>query len=254
MMECSICGKKFFTAYPQNWPYRYGEKVFCNEDCRIVHAARDLHKFDYSLLSDGEITKEMIERRAQKMAQEKAKEKATLTDKQRGVVAAALNGGNPLKILKEQGQKNPSAAWLFIKKKLQEKEPETYEKLMKVQPVEPLIRKLKDEGIIKPVKKAEVQKVDKLPAEAIKQAVNKVTPEPAAIEEKLKSIPGLDVLEFKVTGIETKHGKFYFDEKSGQLRWMPKDSTVVVMMQAAEWLKMIADLPEIMKVLGVQEK
>ena len=35
---------------------------------------------------------------------------------------------------------------------------------------------------------------------------------------------------------------------------MPKDSTVVVMMQAEAWVKMIEDLPEIMKVLGVQEK
>lgn len=238
MMECSICGKKFFTAYPQNWPYRHKEAVFCSEDCRIVHAAKVLHKVELFLTPDGEITKEMIERRAEKMAKEKAK----LSEEQQRAVNAILNGADPLKTMKSLGQKNPHAAWTYLKKRLAEADPETYRKLMEKQPVEP------------PVKKAEVQKVDKLPAEAIKQAVNKVTPEPAAIEEKLKSIPGIEILKFRVTGIETNHGKFYFDEKSGQLRWMPKDSTVVVMMQAAEWLKMIADLPEIMKVLGVQEK
>lgn len=238
MMECSICGKKFFTAYPQNWPYRHKESVFCSEDCRIVHAAKVLHKVELFLTPDGEITKEMIERRAEKMAKEKAK----LSEEQQKAVNAILNGADPLKLMKDMGQKNPHAAWTYLKKRLAKADPETYEKLMKKLPVEP------------PVKKAEVQKVDKLPAEAIKQAVNKVTPEPAAIEEKLKSIPGIEILKFRVTGIETNHGKFYFDEKSGQLRWMPKDSTVVVMMQAAEWLKMIADLPEIMKVLGVEGK
>ena len=50
MMVCAICGKKIFTTYPANWPYRYKSMVFCSQDCQIVHTARDLHKVDFANL------------------------------------------------------------------------------------------------------------------------------------------------------------------------------------------------------------
>ena len=55
MLTCDICGKKIFTAYPQNWPYKHMSKVFCSEDCRIVYKARDLHKFEYVRLEAPEL-------------------------------------------------------------------------------------------------------------------------------------------------------------------------------------------------------
>ena len=56
MLTCDICGKKIFTAYPDNWPYRHGKKIFCSENCKIVHAARDLHKIEYIRLDEGPLT------------------------------------------------------------------------------------------------------------------------------------------------------------------------------------------------------
>lgn len=37
---CRICGKKIFTTYPQNWPFKDGEDMFCSDDCMSVRARR----------------------------------------------------------------------------------------------------------------------------------------------------------------------------------------------------------------------
>ena len=74
-------------------------------------------------------------------------------------------------------------------------------------------------------------------AAALAKAVKKISEEPKG-------------LKFKVIGIETKQGKFQYDSASDQMRWMPKNSTVVIMMQSADWKQLAEELPEIMKAIG----
>ena len=53
-----------------------------------------------------------------------------LTEAQKDeAVQAAINGGNPLKVLAEFGCKNPSSAWSMIKKQLRKESPESYLRL-----------------------------------------------------------------------------------------------------------------------------
>lgn len=259
MMNCAICGKKFFTAYPQNWPYRYKQKIFCSEDCRIVHAARDLHKIEFITLEDRDLIPAAKTKRENRKEKEDMRVNKLLKDEEKAkAVEIALEGGDPIAYLKECGCGNPWGNWGYIKMKMQKKNPEQYERIMEAEKK----RKEKSGIVLVPAGskvvtemrqvKAEVQVAEKLPKEAAEQPVKKVAPPPEPVENL--TIPGLEVLRFKVTGIETNYGKFYHDEESGQFRWMPKGSTIVVMMQAADWAKMAEDLPEILRVLGVRTK
>ena len=259
MMVCAICGKKIFTACADSqWPYRYKEKRFCSEDCRIVHAARDLHKVDFTNLGqqdmqgffpyeipvrEGKTEEERDEdMRGQKMLTDEQKQKA---------VEIALEGGDPIKYLKGLGAANPWGNWGYIKMKLKEKEPEKYDQLMKAQGG----------------KQATVEKADKLPKvehkagkPVAKVIEKKVTKDGVKVKAKL-TVPAKEIeeilnggtkkaLEFKVIGIETKLGKFQYDSASDQMRWMPKNSTVVIMMQAEDWEALAEQMPEIMKAIG----
>ena len=135
-----------------------------------------------------------------------------------------------------------------IKMKLKEKDPEKYRKLMKALGEKP----------------AEVKKADKLPAEDQKPLAKvirkEITKDGVKVEAKMlvpkeeieKALNGgaKKCLDFKVIGIETKQGKFQYDSASDQMRWMPKNSTVVIMMPAEDWEALAEQMPEIMKAIG----
>ena len=242
MLTCFICGKKFFTAFPDNWPYRMMEKVFCSEDCRIVHKARDLHKFEYVTLEAPELqgyAVEDFEYLKEKQERKKAEMARYLTEEQQDrAVEIALEGGNPVEYLKECGCKNQWASWGYIKQKLEKKDPEKYKR------------------VIETLRKSMEKKLEQKPQ--VPQPKNggewekAEMPEPVLVmkEEKKQKAE----LKYKVIGIETEQGKFQFDAGSDQLRWMPKRSTTVVMMPAEDWEKLAEDLPGIMKTIGVTDR
>lgn len=39
-MKCPVCGKQFYTTYPDNWPFKEGETLYCSKDCMLVFAPR----------------------------------------------------------------------------------------------------------------------------------------------------------------------------------------------------------------------
>lgn len=266
MLVCAICGKKIFTTYPANWPYRYRNKVFCSLDCKIVHAARDLHKVDFANLGEQDMKgfyPYEIPVRETAPAEERKKDmrgQKLLTDEQKQkAIEIGLEGGDPIKYLKGCGAANPWGNWGYIKMKLKEKDPEKYERLMKALGEKP----------------ATVERTEKLPEEAQKKPEPKVKKDPLAevqlmtkkehrelhtgttinVQEEVKKIirainGGKEPLEYKVIGIETKLGKFQYDHASDQMRWMPRNSTVVIMMQSADWKQLAEELPEIMKAIG----
>ena len=270
MLVCAICGKKIFTAWPDNWPYRHGEKIFCSENCKTVHAARDLHKIEYIRLDEGPLTgftpfvfgkdahrvkytrpedeelAENTERTEER--KEDMRGKPILEENNQKAIKMALAGEDPIAYLKECGAKNPYGNWGYIKMKLQKKDPEKFKQLMEAE------RKRKD--------KAEVKKAEKLPEEAGQHKPENVPPQPEGMQIKMPPKKKTQIkinpkwkniaksLDYKVIGIETKLGKFQYDKTSDQMRWMPRGSTVVVMMPAEDWEMMAENMQEIMKAIG----
>lgn len=34
-LYCDFCGRRWITQWPELWPYRYQDKLFCSENCKI---------------------------------------------------------------------------------------------------------------------------------------------------------------------------------------------------------------------------
>ena len=289
MLVCAICGKKIFTAWPDNWPYRHGGKIFCSENCKTVHEARDLHKIEYIRMDEGPLTgftPFMFGKEAQKVKYirpedeepaEKTEEteerkedmrgKPILEENNQKAIEMALDGKDPIAYLKECGAKNPYGNWGYIKMKLQKQDQEKFKQLMEAE------RKRKGKAAV-------VEKADKLPEAAGPHRPNNVPPQPEGVQiqippkkpepldggewekaekpevtdhvelRKVEFFKPQEKLAYKVIGIETKLGKFQYDAASDQMRWMPRGTAVVVMMPAEDWAKMAEDMPEIMKAIG----
>ena len=263
MLVCAICGKKIFTTYPANWPYRYRNKVFCSLDCKIVHAARDLHKVDFANLGEQDMKgfyPYEIPVRETAPAEERKEDmrgQKLLTDEQKQkAIEIGLEGGDPIKYLKGCGAANPWGNWGYIKMKLKEKDPEKYERLMKALGEKPATvertEKLPEEAQKKPEPKVIVHHRKPVTPEHPERATDpeNMTLEKAEDSEATFSTREKKILKFKVIGIETKQGKFQYDHASDQMRWMPRNSTVVIMMQSADWKQLAEELPEIMKAIG----
>ena len=41
MSTCPVCGRKHLIHWPEFWPYRRSAKLFCSEDCLIVHVTQE---------------------------------------------------------------------------------------------------------------------------------------------------------------------------------------------------------------------
>lgn len=269
VLTCDICGKKIFTVYPDNWPYRHGGKFFCSENCRIVHAARDLHKIEYIRFDEGLLTGYTPVTFGQQKEKEERKNdmrgKPLLEENNQKAIELAMEGKDPIAYLKECGAKNPWGNWGYIKMKLQKKDPEKYQQVIEAE-----AKRVKKQAAV-------VEKTDKLPEEAQKpkvpeplnggkwekaaeeaeqaaQAISEASLEmrTTATTKQIEKVIGhpLNSLVYKVIGIETKLGKFQYDAGSDQLRWMPFGSTVVVMMPADDWKKLAEDLPKVMETIG----
>ena len=191
MLVCAICGKKIFTAWPDNWPYRHGGKIFCSENCKTVHAARDLHKIEYIRMDEGPLTgftPFMFGKEAQKVKYirpedeepaEKTEEteerkedmrgKPILEENNQKAIEMALDGKDPIAYLKECGAKNPYGNWGYIKMKLQKQDQEKFKQLMEAE------RKRKGKAAV-------VEKADKLPEAAGPHRPNNVPPQPEGVQ------------------------------------------------------------------------
>ena len=78
------------------------------------------------------------------------------------------------------------------------------------------------------------------------------TPEAGKVEVVEKpEIPKKTIKVYKVTGIRTDYGEFYFDRKFNSIDWRTEGGDEVGMCPAA-WAGLVEELPDIMKALGVE--
>ena len=139
----------------------------------------------------------------------------------------AIIGGNPLKILGDAGAKNTSSLWYSIKKDLQQKDPERYEKLP-VRNRRANYHAASDTAELDP-EQTETETVPTVPA----------------------GITAPLVFEgFTVRCIESELGRFNWDPKYGTLDWATPDGDEICLTPSA-WDKLTAELPRICAILGV---
>lgn len=272
MTECGVCGKRIVIPYPEFYVYKREGVHFCSLDCMVVFKTQ--------------LTRQRCGFKKERTDKEMKQHKLTQEQKKQAV-QIAIQGGDPLEYLKKSGAKNPSAAWWYIRKTLAEADPEKYRELTGAlatrKPEKEIEWQYDNPQVVgKVVKKEEtagglkvtIETADKLPPEAQTEKkeplaeVQTMTKEEHQelhtgttinVQEEVKKIirainGGKEPLEYKVIGIETKLGKFQYDHASDQLRWMPKNSTVVIMMQSADWKQLAEDLPKIMKTIGAEDR
>lgn len=178
-------------------------------------------------------------------------EKKKLTTEQMVVVDTALAGGNPIAVLKEQGSKNASAAWFYIKKKLQEEDPEKYEQLTKERLDKGMPKKIGPDG----------KEYEKLELEAGGNYQLSVAPEQTTETRISQDAVGLKIDqtkspvffgEFEVTAVRhPEFGEFYFDQKFNRIDWRNPEGDEVSFAPGS-WKRLTEALPQIMGILGVK--
>lgn len=272
MTECGVCGKRIVIPYPEFYVYKRENKYFCSLDCMVVFKTQ--------------LTRQRCGFQTERIDKEMKHHRLTHDQKEKAI-EIALKGGDFLEYLKNCGAKNPSAAWWYIRETLAKADPEKYRELIGAlatrKPEKEVEWQHDDQQVVAKVVKMEetagglevtIKKADKLPPEAQTEkkepleGVQLMTKEEHRelqtgttinVREEVKKIVraingGKEPLEYKVIGIETKLGKFQYDRAADQMRWMPRRTTVVIMMPAAEWKKLAEELPEIMKAIGAEER
>ena len=188
------------------------------------------------------LQKEELQREENKITEGKGKiEMGKLTlEQKKQAVEIAISGGNPLDYLKSIGNPNPSAAWYYIRKTLKEADPEKFALLnVKKEPNEEVIGTMVIEHspAVKETIRAAIR--DEKPATCCARSTREGVEVPDELPED----------EDVVTGIRTKCGEFrvsnngflYFGSNDGDDLEMPVET----------WLTFAADLPRIMKKLGI---
>ena len=215
--KCAICGKDIYAG--EEWAYKRREKSertkwFCSYKCmRAYDAKHGQKKRPEGLPTDLEAAapKEPVSRAV--LAKQLEKE--------------IKRGGSVIAFLKAEGYKNPYEAYNSVRHYCETKMPELAE----------VLKPLRD------LRKTEVKKVEQVPdLEQLEEQVAEV------LNAEVKPIGG--TFRYKVTGIETDLGKFYWDNNG----IIFKRGNEWFAMPASLWLKMEEQLPEILAVLmGVDE-
>lgn len=186
------------------------------------------------------LQKEELQREENKVTEGKGKiEMGKLTlEQKKQAVEIAISGGNPLDYLKSIGNQNPSAAWYYIRKTLKDADPEKYA-LLKKEPKEEVIGTM----VIEPSPAVK---------ETIRAAIRDEKPATCCARSTRKGVEVPDELpedEDVVTGIRTKCGEFRVDN-NGFLIFECNNGDELGM-TVETWLTFSADIPRIMKKLGI---
>ena len=246
--NCPVCGKLTCIHWPEHWVYRRGETYYCSANCMDVDMVRDYNAI-----------KEAINRR-----KDLAMRKITLEQKQRAV-EIALSGENPLEFLRNCGSQAPDKTWWAIKAALKEKDPDTYaripdfrqktgtalpepEQAATAEPNEPEKEEIVlvyDESIKEEYRRELAQR------EANERAQNEAS---LAEDPEETEIPPEDEADggelWETTAIRNrKLGEFYYDRKFRTIDWRHPYGEEVSL-PPAEWKRLAAALPDILKRLG----
>ena len=248
VIPCPICGKMTAIYWPQFWVYRRGETYYCSENCLVVDQTRDIRLMN-------QVARD---RRLRKGVEDMGKHRLTLEQKKKAVEIAG-QGGNQLEYLKKCGAKNPSAAWVYIKKTLMDKAPEKLEGVPaekpilaevaeKVPEVEGLKSKQPEDGSgIRIMTAQEHKAAHRGKDRELMEEVGLLYPEaPTPLFEGFYISK-----DIKVTAIETNHAKFSITE-SGSIRADVKTGTsvTVILLKKEEWMQLMDGLKTAMNIFA----
>ena len=166
--------------------------------------------------------------------------KLTLENKKKAV-QIAMDGGNPLKFLKEIGMANPSASWQYIKKCLKAQSPEKYEQLTK-----------EEDDFPKPVVLVGQDEVNSYYSDGSVKvnltANNKELEKPEEVTiTKPVNYGGFEVCQVRDPKTDDL---FSYDRKHNMMGWRTEAGDDVVM-TPEEWREFIGKIPTVMEILGI---
>lgn len=217
MNTCPVCGKRTVIYWPQHWIYRRGEKYYCSEDCMFVDMTRDL-----KLIGE-------VHQKRRKEACSMGKHRLTLEQKKKAV-EIANQGGDPLDYLKKCGSKNPSAAWHYIKQKINVTDPQPADELTTT---------------------AEPQKLSASNGELMSTDASEEEAQSETNESKpLRKFVRVD--DYEVTAIRHPDlGEFYYDKKYGSVDWRSPEGEEISLTPQM-WRKLYEEIPVVMGILRVE--
>lgn len=237
--KCALCGKEISVLYPQLWRYkRWRNKAqyyLCSWSC--------LRAFDER--------KDIMDKRKYLSPKEKLE-----------AVRLALEGGNPLKYIDELGISNPSCSWYYIKKKLKEDDPETYDRLpakykgmSKAEPTGKLSDK--ETGNMTVIATREPPQI---PAVKIDGAIRIETPEAKKVEVvETPETPGKITAPVAYDGmvireVEGKFGRYRRSDVSGQIYidFEGTDRLETLSMTVEQWRGFGKEFVKCARILGVE--
>lgn len=167
---------------------------------------------------------------------------AKLTDAQKEqAVRIAIAGGDPRNYLRDCGSKAPDNLWWKIKRDLKDADPETYAKLPDRIPRAGKQKK-PVELVYDPSIEEEYQR---------EQAENAERKEP---EERLQEMGNIPELRLKATAAEGMAGSWKRDREYIKLEIQRENKPeLVANMSALEWEAAAAELPEVLRLFGMEE-
>ena len=220
--RCPVCGKRFTVLWPHQWAYKRGKpnaKYYCSWKCLRT---LDNEKGDDDQVKRGKLTLEQKKR----------------------AVQIALDGGDPLKYLKDHGAGNPAAMWYTIKQNVKDTDPETYRKI-------PDLRNKSSEptatlaDAMTGMQDAADEFFGKCEEMGLKVNEKETIWKPAVQ-------PAFQDDDYTVTAIRHKtFGEFYHDTDHDCIDWRTLDGDEMSM-SVKGWKMLISELPAIMKRLGVE--
>ena len=171
------------------------------------------------------------------------KAKVTLEHKKKAV-QIAIDGGDPLKYLKDHGAGNPAAMWYTIKQNVKDTDPETYRKIpdLRNKSSEPTVTLADAMTGMQDAADEFFGKCEEMGLKVNeKETIRKPAVQPAFQED-----------DYTVTAIRHKtFGEFYHDTDHDCIDWRTLDGDEMSM-SVKGWKMLISELPAIMKRLGVE--
>ena len=254
MAECPICGKKTAIYWPQFYVYRRGKKFFCGADCTEVYdmqrfRARTGWKPRKAVKPISKMSTKMPQKdKTQQTTQERKKEpmkrnKLTLEQKKKAMEIYQA-GGDATGYLKECGQKNPSAALVYLKKTMEKKTGKATVETAVALPAEARPKKPVPvnggewETPETPEEPKEPTLADAM--QGMKDAADRFFGQYCP-EEKKEEQPEPEKhapFKYRTTGIQTEVGEFWV-VREGKIKWVPgrlakEDPVMQVMWPEAE--------------------
>lgn len=240
MTVCPICGTRRVIYWPEHWVYRRGETYYCSENCMMVDQTRDM-----------KLIHMIAHIRALKGSRSKMKQIMTYEQKKQAALIA-IEGGNPLEYLATLGSSNPVKMWGHIRALMKEKEPEIFAKIPDGRETPKKAGKAPTVKLSGPLRietpEANMVEVVETP-EGSSGLFHDTKGEKTMKEEAVQpaTLAGLEISALRHQDL----GEFYFDKKYNCIDWRAPDGAEVSL-GPVWWKQLLKDLPNIMKLLGVE--